>query len=342
MPSPSSSASVSASRSAQRMVANLRNVDESLAQAVADELGLPLPEASVPARPKVTGLPESPALCILKNGPDSFAGRKLGIVVTDGTAAAALTALEKAFTDAGATVELSVQRRVTSSSPAARPARSPTTRSWAHPRCSSTRWRCCRPPTVPRSSLRASRPRTSLPTRSATTSSSAGRRGRRRLLDAAGVTPDDGLPRAHDRLGDRLPGAVCGVAPLGAARPGLTDAVDVPLRTYPKAVNGGYTAPRVCCPPPAGGYVDGSAQPIPWEGTMSDTVWSYRDTTWSQDSTSSATTSRRATGRSARSTRPATRPAASGSSWTPASGSSARSGSLPAGAVTGSTTRPRP
>ncbi len=90
----------------ERMVANLRNVDESLARAVADEIGLPLPEASVPARPKVTGLPESPALSILKNGPDSFAGRKLGIVVTDGSAAAAITALEKAFTDAGATVEL--------------------------------------------------------------------------------------------------------------------------------------------------------------------------------------------------------------------------------------------
>ena len=90
----------------ERMVANLRNVDEALAQAVADEIGLPLPAASVPARPKVTGLPESPSLSILKNGPDSFAGRKLGIVVTDGSAAAALTALEKAFADAGATVEL--------------------------------------------------------------------------------------------------------------------------------------------------------------------------------------------------------------------------------------------
>ena len=90
----------------ERMVANLRNVDESLAQDVAAEIGLPLPEASVPARAKVTGLPESPSLSILKNGPASFAGRKLGIVVTDGSSAAAVTALEKAFVDGGATVEL--------------------------------------------------------------------------------------------------------------------------------------------------------------------------------------------------------------------------------------------
>jgi len=68
-----------------RMVAGLRNVHSDLAQYVADGLGLQeLPEASVPARTPIEDLPPSPALSILKNGPDSLAGRKLGVLVSDG------------------------------------------------------------------------------------------------------------------------------------------------------------------------------------------------------------------------------------------------------------------
>jgi catalase len=90
-----------------RMVAGLRNVDEDLAATVAEGLGLrELPPAAEPARPPVTGLPASPALSILGQGPDSFAGRKLGVLLTDGADAATLAALRAAAADEGAVVEI--------------------------------------------------------------------------------------------------------------------------------------------------------------------------------------------------------------------------------------------
>ena len=90
-----------------RMVANLRNVDEGFARRVADGLRLdPYPETSTPARPPITDLAPSPALSIVANGPETFAGRKLGVLVTDGTDATLLEALRKAATSEGALVEL--------------------------------------------------------------------------------------------------------------------------------------------------------------------------------------------------------------------------------------------
>ena len=90
-----------------RMVANLRNVDETFAAAIADGLGLAeLPPASTPARAPIDGLPASAALSILNNGPTSFAGRKVGALVTDGTDADLLAALEKALLAEGAVLEL--------------------------------------------------------------------------------------------------------------------------------------------------------------------------------------------------------------------------------------------
>ena len=89
------------------MVANLRNVDEDFAARVADGLRLdPMPEPSTPARAPITDLAPSPALSIVANGPDSFAGRKIGVVITDGSDAAMLTALTKAASAEGALVEL--------------------------------------------------------------------------------------------------------------------------------------------------------------------------------------------------------------------------------------------
>jgi catalase/putative intracellular protease/amidase len=89
-----------------RMVAALRNVDRHLARSVADGLGLAkLPEALAPARKPVRDL-ASPALSILANGPDSFAGRKLGILVTDGADAAKLAELTAAAEEAKVNVEL--------------------------------------------------------------------------------------------------------------------------------------------------------------------------------------------------------------------------------------------
>jgi catalase len=90
----------------RRMVGNLRNVDEDLAAKVADGLGFELPDANEPAQKPRTDLAESPALSILRNGPESFAGRKVGVLVTDGVDAALLGALEEALTKEGARFEL--------------------------------------------------------------------------------------------------------------------------------------------------------------------------------------------------------------------------------------------
>jgi catalase len=90
-----------------RMVAGLRNVDEDLAQQIADGLGLQeLPEATPPARAPIGDLAPSPALSILKNGPDSLAGRKIGVLVSDGADAQILDALLDAAQEQGVTVEL--------------------------------------------------------------------------------------------------------------------------------------------------------------------------------------------------------------------------------------------
>lgn len=81
----------------ERMVAHLRNIDERLATVVATGLGLAaLPDPAPAASPPLADLPPSDALSIVKRTPGSFAGRKLGILVTDGASAA----LVKALTDA--------------------------------------------------------------------------------------------------------------------------------------------------------------------------------------------------------------------------------------------------
>ncbi len=90
-----------------RMVSHLRNVDEDLARKVADGLGLQkMPEAAPPARAVLTDLPQSPALSILRNGPKSFKGRKVGALVTDGVEAGLLAALQEAVAAEGAMLEL--------------------------------------------------------------------------------------------------------------------------------------------------------------------------------------------------------------------------------------------
>lgn len=90
----------------ERMIAHLLNIDETLAEAVADKLGITeLPKAADAALP-ARDLPPSPALSILKNGPDSFKGRKLGVLVGDGAEAAVLTALQAALEAEGAMMEI--------------------------------------------------------------------------------------------------------------------------------------------------------------------------------------------------------------------------------------------
>jgi catalase len=92
-----------------RMVAGLRNVDQELAATVAEGLGLrDLPAATEPASEPLD-LPASPALSILGKGPHgtaSLAGRKIGVLVTNGADAETLAALRAAAANEQATVEI--------------------------------------------------------------------------------------------------------------------------------------------------------------------------------------------------------------------------------------------
>lgn len=68
----------------ERILANLQNVDETLAQRVADGLNLPLPAASEPAVAPID-LEPSPALRIVGKYPDTLKGRKVAVLVADGS-----------------------------------------------------------------------------------------------------------------------------------------------------------------------------------------------------------------------------------------------------------------
>ena len=91
-----------------RMVANLRNVDEDFARRIADGLRLdPLPgPVGTGATRRSPTCRRRPRLSIVANGPQTFAGRKIGVLVTDGVDAALLNALRKAAAAEGALVEL--------------------------------------------------------------------------------------------------------------------------------------------------------------------------------------------------------------------------------------------
>ena len=78
-----------------RMVANLRNVDEELAQRVADGLGIPLPDKAPAAKEPVDMAP-SDALSIHKNMKSTLEGRSVGVLIHDGTDAGVLDTLVKA------------------------------------------------------------------------------------------------------------------------------------------------------------------------------------------------------------------------------------------------------
>ena len=91
----------------ERLVSHLLNIDEDLAAKVGDALGLKkMPKPADAAVATRQDLKPSPALSIVGKGPDRFEGRKLGILVTDGTEAAVLSALTKALAKAGASFEI--------------------------------------------------------------------------------------------------------------------------------------------------------------------------------------------------------------------------------------------
>jgi len=89
-----------------QVVANLRNVDEKMASDIAAGLGFPLPDASSPAVAVRTDLPGSSALSILLNPPQTFAGRKLGVLVTPGSDPALVDELQESVRAAGGVSEL--------------------------------------------------------------------------------------------------------------------------------------------------------------------------------------------------------------------------------------------
>ncbi|TIP23240.1 MAG: catalase [Mesorhizobium sp.] len=91
----------------ERMVAHLLNIDEGLAETVADKLGMKqLPKPTDAAVAPRDDLEPSPALSIIRNGPDSFAGRKVGVLVSPGADAALLKKLQAAIEKEGAVMEV--------------------------------------------------------------------------------------------------------------------------------------------------------------------------------------------------------------------------------------------
>jgi len=91
----------------ERMVAHLLNIEPGLAKKVVGGLGLKaMPSPAKAAKPTNTKLGKSSALSILLNGPQSFGGRKVGVVVTDGTDVDLLDALRDALDEEGALLEI--------------------------------------------------------------------------------------------------------------------------------------------------------------------------------------------------------------------------------------------
>ena len=88
-----------------RVVANLRNISEDLAARVAKGLGIPLPPKTPSAAP-VQDFKPSPALSIQKNMKVILKGRCVGILIADGSDAAAIAKLKKDITKAGGTCKL--------------------------------------------------------------------------------------------------------------------------------------------------------------------------------------------------------------------------------------------
>jgi len=90
-----------------RLVSHLPHIDPKLADRVAKGLGLreKVPPAQ-PAKEPRADLKVSKALSIVQNGPKTFAGRKVGVLVTDGTDRALFEALKAAVESEGASVEV--------------------------------------------------------------------------------------------------------------------------------------------------------------------------------------------------------------------------------------------
>jgi catalase len=91
----------------ERVVSHLLNIDANLAETVAGKLGIrKMPKAADAMVPVRDDLAPSPALSIIENGPGSFKGRKIGVLVADGTDAQVLKGIRHAAEKEGGMVEL--------------------------------------------------------------------------------------------------------------------------------------------------------------------------------------------------------------------------------------------
>ena len=89
----------------ERMISRLRNIDEDLAQRVADGLAMDLPDKAKAAREPVD-MKVSDALSIQKQAKDTLKGRKVGILFAEGSDKAAIDTLVADIEKAGGTAFL--------------------------------------------------------------------------------------------------------------------------------------------------------------------------------------------------------------------------------------------
>ncbi|MGZ2488102.1 catalase [Rhizobium pisi] len=91
----------------ERMVSHLMNIDETLANKVGHALGFKsMPKPADAAMPTRQDLEPSPPLSIVERGPRRFEGRKLGILVSDGTGSVIFNTLLAQITEQKATFEV--------------------------------------------------------------------------------------------------------------------------------------------------------------------------------------------------------------------------------------------
>ena len=90
----------------EAMVGHLIHIDDDLARRVADGLAMAPMPAAPPTSVPVRDMAMSPALQIIGKMKQTLEGRCVGILVSDGSDAAAVAAIKKAALDAGAVVKL--------------------------------------------------------------------------------------------------------------------------------------------------------------------------------------------------------------------------------------------
>jgi len=89
------------------IVSHLMNIDSNLAKTVASGLRLPeMPNAAKALKATRMDIEPSPALSMIKNGPKNFAGRTVGILITDGVDVQKLNQLVDAIKEENASVKL--------------------------------------------------------------------------------------------------------------------------------------------------------------------------------------------------------------------------------------------